>query len=348
MSKSPPQKKPSRKPDPLRKVMDDLVIPVFQELAVEGVDDAVVMADDGGRDLSVHGILEGNQLVFLSPQAIDHERTLLRVSMVAGMFIGDIAMKALLVGTLLEDSLFHVQAGFDLGRKGEMLVGCDLVVRADDGPLLRQRLEDLLCVGYSLDWFFPLRMPNRLRWSDLGTMEIEWEDLPHGDLDEFLADALQVPPAERTPVTLVRIAQALGQWKDVLRLMREHPDDFADDLEAPLKVMALRELGRWLPATEVAEQEGGLVEGRYDGAPWISPSYLHASIEAGRDIEALRILGQPGDDEPGFYDWLRGLALHRAGDFEGAEAAFDRYFDRWPRDVIGFAKTGKLSPGQAG
>ena len=51
---------------------------------------------------------------------------------------------------------------------------------------------------------------------------------------------------------------------------------------------------------------------------------------------------QEKDFEPGFYDWLRGLALHRAGDHEGAETAFTRYFDQWPGDVIGIATTQEL------
>ena len=71
-------------------------------------------------------------------------------------------------------------------------------------------------------------------------------------------------------------------------------------------------------------------------------AYLHALIEAGKDIEALSLLGQPEDEEPGFYDWLRGLALHRAGDFDGAEAAFTRYFDRWPGDILGISDTQAL------
>ena len=62
---------------------------------------------------------------------------------------------------------------------------------------------------------------------------------------------------------------------------------------------------------------------------------MHSLIEAGDDIEALRLLGRPEEDEPGFYDWLRGLALLRAGDAKGSETAFERYFEYWPGDVIG-------------
>ena len=49
--------------------------------------------------------------------------------------------------------------------------------------------------------------------------------------------------------------------------------------------MACRELGRWLPAIEAAE-EGGITDGRYDGAALLSPSYMHSLIEAGKDRSA--------------------------------------------------------------
>ena len=41
-----------------------------------------------------------------------------------------------------------------------------------------------------MELYFPLRLPNRLRWMDVQDMEIPWEDLPHGELDEFLLDEL--------------------------------------------------------------------------------------------------------------------------------------------------------------
>ena len=40
---------------------------------------------------------------------------------------------------------------------GQMLIGCDLIVRRDDEPLVRQRIGDLLHLASSLEWFFPLR-----------------------------------------------------------------------------------------------------------------------------------------------------------------------------------------------
>lgn len=69
---------------------------------------------------------------------------------------------------------------------------------------------------------------------------------------------------------------------------------------------------------------------------------MHALIEAGDDIAALRLLGKPAEGQPAFYDWLRGLAFHRAGDFKQAAAAFARYFAAWPGDMIGGAATEAL------
>ena len=98
--------------------------------------------------------------------------------------------------------------------------------------------------------------------------------------------------------------------------------------------MALHELKRWLPAIRAAKA-GGIRQGRYPGAPSASPSYTHALIQAGDEIEALRILGKHQLDEPAHYDWLRGLAFHKAGDRKQAGASFNRHFAKWPCDIIG-------------
>ena len=334
------------------------MVPVFEEFSFGAGDEDEDGGEDGCEDgceddsppveildedgeLVLRGLLGDAQLVYVWPLAIDSERTALRFSWLAGALLGDIGMQTLLMGTLLEPSFFHVQADIHLGSHGQMMIGCDLVVRRDDEPLIRQRIGELLNLAASMEWFFPVRMPNRLRWTDLRGLEIPWEELPHGELEEFLDTAMEAPPSERTPRALIRIAQGLSRWKDVLRLLREHPEEFSPVSMAPLKAMACRELDRWLPAIEAAT-EGGLEDGYYVGGPWLSPSYMHALIEVGKDIEALSLLGQSEDFEPGFYDWLRGLALHRVGDHDGAETAFTRYFDQWPGDVIGIATTQAL------
>jgi aspartyl-tRNA(Asn)/glutamyl-tRNA(Gln) amidotransferase subunit B len=80
-------------------------------------------------------------------------------------------------------------------------------------------------------------------------------------------------------------------------------------------------------------REGGIKEGRFPRSSWLSPCYLRALVETGEDIEALRLLGKPEEGEPGFYDLLRGRALHAAGDRTGARATFQRYLNVWPGDL---------------
>jgi len=62
------------------------------------------------------------------------------------------------------------------------------MVRADDGPMLRRTLDEMLRLAIDLDWFFQLRLPNRIHWMEAVQMEIQWEELPHHDLDSFLDD----------------------------------------------------------------------------------------------------------------------------------------------------------------
>jgi len=336
------EKKSIRRSNPVKRILETLVVPVFEEALpdrVEGFEPIELVEGDGEVDL--WATLVPGELVHVSARAIDGERTMLRFSLLAGYFLEDVGMQSLLVGSLLAPTHFHVQADFHLGTCGQMPVGCDLVVRRDDGPLVRQRIGELLQLGLDLEWYFPLRMPSRLRWLDLHGLEIPWDELPHGELGEFLDAALEAPAAERTPQILLRLAQGFGRWRDVLRLLREHPEDLPMERFAPHKMLANRCLGRWLPALEAAE-EGGLRDGLFEGAVWLSPSYLHCMIEAGKDIEALQLLGQPSDDEPDFYDWLRGLALVKAGDEGGGTEAFARYFGRWSGDAIGIAATPAL------
>lgn len=75
----------------------------------------------------------------------------------------------------------------------------------------------------------------------------------------------------------------------------------------------------------------------------LSQACTHSLIEAGEEIEALKILGKHQLGEPAYYDWLRGLALHRAGDREQAASSFQRYFAEWPSDIIGGTMVEKLN-----
>ena len=187
-----------------RPILESLVVPAFEEAVcaeVEAAENIEILGDSD--EVCLRGVLGAGHLVQVIPSEIDRERTQLRFSMIAGVFVGDVATQALLVGNLLESTPFHVQADFLLGNCGQMMVGCDLVVCDDDEPLVRRRLAELLQLANDLEWFFPLRMPSRIRWLESCNMEIPWSELPHGELAEFFDGGMQAPPVERTPVTLL-------------------------------------------------------------------------------------------------------------------------------------------------
>ena len=161
------------------------------------------------------------------------------------------------------------------------------------------------------------------------------------DREGLLDQELEKPAFERHEVEALIIAYGLGRWEDVLRVL----DEIAEDIDAKdregLKFIALRALGRWRPAIAAAKR-AGIKDGRFDEEPWLSPEYLDCLIRADCDIEALKLLGTHQDDEPPFYDWLRGLALHRAGDTPGAEKCFERYFQAYPGDLLARSEHGEL------
>jgi hypothetical protein len=330
---------------PLVTLLRQLVVPAFEELS-NPADDTPgfeLVEPESGEPPFVRGYLAASRLLHVQALPFDEVRAILRINLLTGHFIDSPAGPALLVGNLLEFTPFHVRADFQLGYHGRMSVGCDLIVRHDDTAVVCHRLGELLRLADDFDWFFPLRMPTHLGWQEIAGLEIDWEDLPHHDLAGFLAEGLKVPPAERTPLTLLRLAQGLGRWQDILQLLREHPTDFPRREWASLKCMACCQLRRWVPAIRAAK-EGGVRHGRFPGVKWLSPCYLLALIEGGDDIEALRVLGKPVEDEPAFYSWLRGFALHRAGDSEQAAKSFASYFATWPGDVLGAAATQAIAP----
>ncbi len=321
-------------------VLKQLVVPAFEDEADSTQDGPTfeLHEPESGSAAApfVQGRLRGEHLVHVAAVPVDDERTTLRFSLLAGYLIADCPSDAILIGNLLESTPFHIRADMQLGLLGRLSVGCDLIVREDDEPLVRRRFAELLQLAQDFQWFFPLRLAHQLHWQAVSALEIPFDELPHQDLGEFLDDGLTAPPSERTPLTLLRLAHGLGRWQDVLRLLREHPDAFPSREFAPLKCLAYRELRRWLPAIRAAKA-GGIRNGRFPGAKWTSPSFVHSLIEGGDEIEALRILGKPTKGEPGFYDWLRALALHRAGDSDRAAEAFSRYFAKFPGDVLAIA-----------
>jgi hypothetical protein len=343
MAKKITKRKSPIQPSPLAIVLGHLVVPALEAEAESGDEGSSIdlSVPESGEAPSIRALLRGERLVHVLPMEIDDERTLLRFSLLSGYIISDCPSAVILLGNLLESTPFQIRTDYQLGLMGRLSIGCDVTVRADDEPLVRRRLAELLQMAEDLEWFMPLRLPHHLRWKEVNGLEIDWDDLPHNNLHGFLDDGMAVPPDERTPLTLLRVAQGLERWKDVLQLLRDHPDALPPRVYAPLKCMAYRELRRWLPAIRAAKT-GGIRSGRYPGMKRISPAYTHSLIEAGDEIEALKILGKHQPGEPAYYDWLRGLALHRAGDREQAGAAFQRYSAQWPNDIIGATKLAYL------
>lgn len=341
--KSTTRKSAPPQPSPLAAVLGHLVVPAFE--AESGPQDdgpSFGMSDpESGEPTYICGLLRGERLVHVLPMVIDDTRALLRLSLLSGYIISDCPSAVILLGNLLASTPFQIRTDYQLGLMGRLSIGCDVTVRADDAPLVRRRLAELLQLAGDLDWFMPLRLPHHLSWKDVNGLEIDWDELPHNNLHGFLDDGLAVPPDERTPLTLLRVAQGLERWKDVLQLLRDHADALPQRPYAALKCMAYRELRRWLPAIRAAKA-GGIRNGRYPGMKRISPAYTHSLIEAGDEIEALKILGKHQPGEPAYYDWLRGLALHRAGDREQAAVSFQRYSAQWPNDIIGVTKVALL------
>jgi len=330
--------------NPLYAVLENLVRPFMDEVAVEPQEDfepvSISEREDGRPVLEA---MAARGLLFRAdPYAVDGERTMLRIHFLAGYFLGDLAMHSLLLGRLLENRAFQIRFDEEFLETGQASIGFDLVVREDDEPLVSMRLDELTRLALHLDWYFEMWMPTRLPWYALIDAELDWKEMPRGgDLKEFLETAMAAPPSERTPRTLLRAAQGLGEWKTVLRLFRDHPEELTVEEFGPLKLQAHRQCRQWLKAVRTAE-ECGIEEGKFPDEPWMSPACLHSLIEVGEEIEALRLLGPSCDEEPAFYDWFRGLALHKAGDEKGALEAFAGYFRYWPGDVVGLAATRAL------
>ncbi|MGJ8641821.1 MAG: hypothetical protein ACSHX9_00305 [Luteolibacter sp.] len=329
-------------------VLKELVLPAFERKTGPIHDEIAFQFFEPEADTieapSVRGIFPGKGPISVFASNIDEERVSLRISWLAGYLIADYPTDAVIVGNLLERTPFHVRSECPFGISGRLTIGCDLVARIDDASLVELRLGELFKLAGALEWFFPLRLPHRLDWQDIGAFEIDWMDLPHHDLGGFLDDGLSAPPSERTPVTLLRIAQGLQRWKDVLQILHEHPEELPPKEWAPLKCAALRQLKRWMPAIRAAKA-GGIQKGRFPGAKWRNSSYLHSLIEGGDEIEALCLLGQTRVGEPAVYRWFRGLAMHRAGVEKQAKKSFSQYESAWPGDVLAAVEIHELGLG---
>jgi len=233
-----PEESPSLH-DPLRATLENLVMPVFEEFACwdqDGPRKSKIYDDDG--QLGLCGFLDGPHLISVTPIAIDHVRTILRFELEVGVFLNHLGDRALILGALLEGSLFHVHFGLRSTIRGKLNVACDFTVREDDQPLVYQRIVQLIGIGNLLDWFLALHMPERLSLRDLVILQNAWGDSLNEDWGAILDRGLEAPPFERSVENLLPIAQGLGRWEDVLRLLAEHPDESQTTDRVRLKVFA--------------------------------------------------------------------------------------------------------------
>jgi hypothetical protein len=177
-----PSKRTRRKAEqtPRFDALEELVIPVIHEHIPVDAEEPVMEItplEDGRTHLCV--VLHHCHAVKVLVDTFDQERAYLRLSLECGYLHGDYPSDVLLLGNFLDPTRFHIRADMKLGMFGQLTVGCDLLVCVDDEPVLRRTVDELLQLANDLDWFFQLRLPNRLHWLEAANMEIEWEELPH-------------------------------------------------------------------------------------------------------------------------------------------------------------------------
>ena len=250
----------------------------------------------------------------------------------------------MLLGAFINHTPFHLSIDEGLIYHCQATLSCDLDITISDAELVKERTREFLQLASDVDWICELYLPQRLGYEGLSTLMetasmtgTSAEDLldqdqsdGHGPEDGILSDSL------------FTAAKGFNRWKEFLKLARRTAFKIPDTLPPSTLARAWQEVGRWDLARKWSLKKG-LSEGRYPKAPWLCPCYLRALIETGDDIEALRLLMQHEDGEPGFYSLLRGRALRSAGDHTGAKEAFDHYDMNWPGDILGQSEISALN-----
>jgi hypothetical protein len=191
---------------------------------------------------------------------------------------------------------------------GRLSIGCDVTVRADDAPLVRRRLGELLQMAENLDWFMPLRLPHHLTWKDLNGLETDWDGLPHNNLHGLPVSSSSNNPCRDTPRVIrppakpLRLAHAFsgvirGMAARLPACLRDHalPSD-----RLPLHLLCLTTMlqqGKFPPTdTELLHHECGLS--------------LFMSLEiAARHLHWLRV-AYPADERGLFMAADRAIFFH--------------------------------------
>ena len=276
------------------------------------------------------------QILSVAFQRRDEQRATLSFDLHAGLFLTNVSNAALQLGPLLTSKPFHIRFGPELVCGANIRIESELQIHPGDSDLVTERTKQLVQLAYDLDWLTSLYFPERLGFGQRAYLRAAFGDdcFEDEDLPDRLEEGIRNPDKSADSDALLVLAQGLGQWKDVLRIIarRKSSSGKQDFLSTTLGSRAYQEIGQWDRVLTMARQ-GGIKDGRFEGAPWLSPCYLRALIETGDDIEALRLLGKPDFGEPSFYKLMRGRALHAAGDARGARASFDSYLLNWPGDL---------------
>ena len=324
--------------------LEKVVVPVLEsrlplpegEADGDGLSTLVKRSREKDGTAVVHAPWNTTQIFSVAFRRRDEHRATISFDLRTGLFLTNAPVVVLQFGPLLENTPFNIHFGSDLVSGGILRIGCSLNIHPGDTDLVAKRTRQLVQLAYDLDWFTSLYFPERLGFGQQAHLESTFgpDCLGDEDLPERLESGIRSNDDGVDTAALLFLALALGQWKDILRIIaRNSRISGSEDLCAPsLGARAWQELGRWDRVLAMSKQ-GGIKEGRFPKGRWLSPCYLRALIETGEDIEALRLLGKPEEGEPGFYNLMRGRALHAAGDPEGARTAFGSYLKAWPGDL---------------
>lgn len=330
-----------KKPRPLsaKSFLEKFVLPALaSRLPPDDEGEATAFLNQSeGEPPTIYGSYRDSQILSVEFKRLDAQRALLTFSITVGYFLQDLNDAVFQIGPFVQGSSFRLNFDEALYCSGQISISSELVIHGTDTDLLTERLDELVQLTADLDWFCALRIPSRLSFmSKAKIVEVlEAHQLNPEGVVKFLEDGLAVPGGGEDPEILMLLAWALGRWTDLLRVLDEYPDEISPEMAAPIRARALCELGRW-KASLAAARVAGIVDGSYPGATRLSPGYLQALIESGDEIEALRLLGRATEGEPGFYQLLRGVARHAAGDLIGSRAPLESYFAQWPGDLAAY------------
>ncbi len=296
---------------------------VIQPLLIE----RAIPNEDGGLDMLIESIPDDDHILLSAVldqrhsivgqiQAVNDVHAKLQLGFVAGRALVPDSSFAVQLAYFLNGSGFNVR--FDGGlTSGYVAIDSEIYIRADDQELVEGQLMATMKIANQVEWFTAIMFPQLLPAGE----QVEMEP---NDVEGSLAEMFELPLAERDAEWMFSVARGLGRWQDILKVLRQHPELMENEHRERFKMLAYRMLGRWEEARKAADL-GGIDEGKFVDAPWLSPSYLEILIHLEDGIEVLRLLRDREDDEVGFYDVYRARAYLSLDMVTEADEAFTRY-----------------------